>query len=161
MSPPETGRNGADWLKPRVEQQGLQRYITTLRERAWLVLATVLLTTAAAAAYVLLADKVYKAEADVLVTPVSREDPTVTGLGLIQESSDPTRDVETAARLVTTTDVARRVQRKLRIGGSPTALLEDVTAEPVAQSNIVAVAAEAGSARQAQALANAFGEGVI
>ena len=104
---------GTSWLNPSVDEQGLARYATTIRERKWLILATVLLTTLAAVAYLLTASKVYEAESDILVTPVSGNDPVYTSLGLISASSDPTRDVETASRLITTSDVARRVKATL------------------------------------------------
>src|SRR3954452_22788873 len=89
----------AEWLRPRVEQQGLQRYVNTIRERIKLILLIMLLTTGASVAYVLTADKRYEASAALLVTPVSQTDPALAGLPLIHTSSDPTRDVETAARL--------------------------------------------------------------
>ena len=54
-----------------------------------------------AAAYLAVATEKYKAEADLLVLPASRDDPTLASLPLIRESSDPTRDVETASQLVT------------------------------------------------------------
>lgn len=162
MATPAAGYGfNPDWLKPRAEQHGLQRYVETLRGRRWLIAITVLLTTAAAAAYVALADKVYEAEAEMLVTPVAGNDPTLAGFGLIQESSDPTRDVETAARLITSLDVANRVKGSLRLDPSGRRLLERVSAEPVAQSNIVAVTAEAGSPREARDLANGFAQGVV
>jgi capsular polysaccharide biosynthesis protein len=151
----------AEWLKPSVEQQGLQRYVTTLRERLPLILLVVLLTTGAAVAYLLLTEKTYKAEADVLVTPVSNDDEALAGLGLIRESSDPTRDVETAARLVTSVDVARRVKAKLGDDRSPRDLLDVVDVKPVAQSNVVSIEAEADDPEEAAELANAFGEGAV
>ena len=46
-----------------------------------------------------------------LVTPVSSNDPALASLGLIGVSADPTRDVETASRLVTNTDVAEAVKK--------------------------------------------------
>src|SRR5205814_3489363 len=103
----------ASWLNPSAEQQGLARYVSTLRERKWLIALTVLVTTLAAVAYVVTASKVYKAEADLLITPVANDDPTLSGLGLISASSDPTRDVETASKLVTSTTVAKRAKAKL------------------------------------------------
>src|SRR3954469_25608447 len=133
--------NGA-WLKPAVEETSLQRYVQTLRERKWLILAAVLLTTLAAGGYVATADKVYKAEADLLVTPVPGDDPTLTGLGLIHDSSDPTRDVATAARLVTNPAVARLVKNELKDPRTPSELTKSVEVAPVAESNIVAITAE-------------------
>jgi len=106
-------KRSAEWLRPRVEQQGLQRYVNTIRERIKLILAITLLTTAAAVVYVVTAKKEYTAEADILVTPVSQSDTALAGLPLIRQSSDPTRDVETAARLVVTRAVALRVKAQL------------------------------------------------
>jgi capsular exopolysaccharide synthesis family protein len=125
------------------------------------VVATLLATTLAAIAYVATADKVYKADADLLVTPVTGDDPTLTGLPLLRESADPTRDVETAARLVTTRDVAARAKRQLHLADPPSGLLHKVEAEPVAQSNIVSITASASSAKLARDLANAFADGVV
>ena len=100
-----------------------------------------LTTTLVAAAYLAVATEQYKAEADLLVIPASREDTALNGLPVIRESSDPTRDVETAARLVDNRNVAKAVKEDLGLDQSVDALLSQVTAEPVAQSNIVAVTA--------------------
>jgi tyrosine-protein kinase len=146
----------ADWLQPPEEQAGLSRYAETLRERFWLIVLAVLITTGISILYVVTAAKIYDAEADLLITPVSGSDPVLTSLGLISNSADPTRDVETASRLVTNIDVAERVRRQLHSSESAQALLNKVAAEPVAQSNIVAVTAHQTSPQGAQTLANAF-----
>jgi succinoglycan biosynthesis transport protein ExoP len=148
----------ADWLQPPLEQEGLQRYAETLRERAGLIALVAVLATLAAIFYVLTAAKTYRAEADLLITPISADNTTLASLGLITQSPDPTRDVETAARLATTTDVANRVRQTLKTTRSARSLLADVQAEPVAQSNIVAIVASAGSPTEARDLANAFAE---
>src|SRR5438552_641463 len=156
-SPQQRRAPAADWLQPPVEVAGLRRYIETLRERVWIVVAAVVITTGIAVAYVVTASKVYEAEADMLVTPISSTDTFLGGLpGLIPPSSDPTRDVETASRLVTNVEVASSVKTKLNSSESPQQLLGKVTAVPVASSNIVAVTAQAGSPAQARDLANAF-----
>src|SRR3954452_821543 len=155
-APQPTQGVGASWLSPAVDEQGLARYATTLRERKWLILATVLVTTLAAVIYLATATKVYEAEADILITPVDSSDPVYSSLGLIHDSSDPTRDVETASRLITTNNVARRVKVTIHYGGPSSDLQAKVTVEPVAQSNIVSIIAEGDSPRDAQRLANAF-----
>src|SRR4029079_16785053 len=81
----------AEWLRPRVEQQGLQRYVNTIRERIKLIAAITFLCTAASIVYVATAEKEYTSEADILVTPVSQSDTELGGLPLIRSSSDPTR----------------------------------------------------------------------
>ena len=58
-----------DWLVPSGEQQGLRRYVQTIRERFKLIVLTVLVTTLAAVLYVGTAEKTYEAQATMLVTP--------------------------------------------------------------------------------------------
>src|SRR4051812_47096272 len=155
------GRSTAEWLRPRTESEGLVRYIATVRERWWLVVLTTIVAVALALAYVVIAPKVYEGEADMLVTPVSSGDATTAGLGLIADSSDPTQDISTAARLVSTTSVAALVKDRLRLSGTPEAILADVTVEPIAQSNLVAVRAAEGTAVGAARLANAFAQAAV
>jgi capsular exopolysaccharide synthesis family protein len=151
------GARSAEWLRPRVEQEGLQRYVNTIRERIKLIAAITALTTLAAIIYLALAPKVYEARSELLVTPVPSDDPALSGLPIIRQSSDPTRDVETAARLIANRQVAERVRDQ--VGPSaPEPLLEHVKAEPVAQSNLVSVTASAENARDAQRVANGFAE---
>jgi capsular exopolysaccharide synthesis family protein len=152
----EPATRGADWLTPQTEQQTLPRYLTTLRERGWLVVLCTLVCALAAIAYVAVADKVYKASADLLVTPVPSGDDTTVGLGLIRESNDPSRDVSTIARYIESVPVAARVKRELGRPETPTELLRSITAEPVAQSSVVSVTAEDGTPEDAARLANAF-----
>jgi succinoglycan biosynthesis transport protein ExoP len=147
------------WLEPPEEELGLKRYVETIRERIGLIIVVALITTIAAVAYVVIASKTYRAEADLLITPVASD--TLPSLPLIRQSADPTRDVETAARLVTTTNVANRVRGQLDISESAEDLLKKVSAEPVAQSNIVAVSAEEHSKSEARDLATAFAEATV
>ena len=157
LSPQQRSARAADWIQPPEEAAGLSRYLQTLRERIWIVVAAVVITTTVAIVYVVTADKVYEAEADLLISPYEATEAAPFGLrGLIQGSSDPTRDVETASRLVENVDVAERVKEALNSSLSAQKLLGKVTAEPVASSNIVAVTAEAGSPSESAELANAF-----
>jgi Mrp family chromosome partitioning ATPase/capsular polysaccharide biosynthesis protein len=151
----------AAWLVQGGEQQGVLRYLETMRERFALSAVAVLLTTAAAGAYLLTADRVYEAQADLLVTPVAADNPTLTGFSVLRESADPTREVETAARLVTTSDVARIARERLGTDRSAESLLDDVEAAPVAGSGVVAVTATASSEAGAIRLANAFAQAAV
>jgi capsular exopolysaccharide synthesis family protein len=142
------------------EQASLRRYLDVLKARWWLIAMSVVLCTGAAALYVLTADKVYQASADMLVTPVADDAQTFLGLGLIRRASDPTRDVTTAARLINNGEVAERVKRELG-GDAPANPLARLSVEPVAQSSIVAVTAQGDTPREAQRVANAFGEAAV
>jgi tyrosine-protein kinase len=152
----------ADWQLPGEAQQGLRRYVQTIRERWKLIALSVLVTTLAAALYVGTAQKTYKAESNLIVTPISGQDQTLNSIpGLIRESSDPTRNVQTAAKLVTTIDVARKAKQKLNTTRSGRSLLSDVQAAPIAQSDLVAITATGSTAESAQNLANVFGDAVV
>jgi capsular exopolysaccharide synthesis family protein len=151
----------ADWLQPPEEEEGLRRYVETIRERFWLIAITMLITTLAAVVYVVVAPKTYEASASLLVTPVSDSDPILTNLPLIHSTADPTRDVETASLLVTNTNTATLAKADLRSSDTPTELLGKVKAEPVAQSNFVSVTASAHSPEDARALANAFAKAAV
>ena len=158
---PPAGRSGADWLQPKTDPLPLERYLRVLRERFWVVVLATVVCVGVTIIYVSTANKVYEAEADLLVSPAPRDSDSLIGLPIVRESSDPTRDVETVARLVTSTSVARRVRSDLGTDRTTRGLLNAVTAEPVAQSNIVAITATGSSPEEAQVLANAFGRAIV
>ena len=143
------------WIAPETDESSLRRLGRILRPRLWIAIATTVLAVAAAIFYVSTAPKVYEAHVDMLVTPLSRDD-QILGLGLIHESVDPTRDVETVSRLAASTLVAGRVKRALDLPEDPETILRRVTIEPVAQSNLVTITAKGGTPREAAALANGF-----
>jgi succinoglycan biosynthesis transport protein ExoP len=151
----------ADWLEPPAEEEGLRRYVSTVRERWLLIALTTLVTTAIAIVYVLTATKMYTAESDLLITPVAGEEAITSKLGLLTASSDPTRDVETAAKLITNVDVAQIAKEELKSDESADELLSKISATPVAQSNVIALQATATSAQQARELANTFARAAI
>jgi receptor protein-tyrosine kinase len=146
----------AAWLQPPEETAGLQDYVQTLRERYKLILAITALTTLIAIAYVATATKIYESHAEMLITPVASTDPVLATLGLITDSSEPTRPIETASKFITNVDVAARVKEALDSEKSPEELLSEVTAEPIAQSNVVAVIAKTDSPEGSRVLANTF-----
>jgi capsular exopolysaccharide synthesis family protein len=152
---PRAGASGS-WLLPRIETQGAIRYLDTIRERWWLILATMAVAVAVAGLYIIATPARYRAESDLLVTPVTGNEAADAGLGLITESNDPTQTVSTAAKLVSTPAVAAATVKKLRLAETPEALLGDIAVEPIAQSSLIAVLAERGSARESARVANAF-----
>ena len=149
------------WIQPGLDPPPLRRYVEMLRERWWVVVAAVLLGVLAAVLYLSAAPRVYEAQSDMLVTPVPDDDPTLVGLPLIRSASDPTRDVETAARLVENVEVAAIVKRRLGLDESPEALLDMVSVDPVAQSNVITITASSEDPDQARALANQFARSAI
>ena len=148
-----------EWLEPRPAESPLRRYVQLIVDRRWIVALAMGATLAAAVLYVATAPRVYEAEADLLVSPVT--DPNLSGLGLLNRSGDPTRTVQTVTRLVGTEAIARRAKLLTRDPDSPQALLQRMQAEPVAGSDIVAITARGPTPAQAAALANGFARAVI
>jgi len=152
----------ADWVEPPPRTAGLSLYLQLARARLWLILIVVGGSVAAAVLAVSVADKVYEADVDMLVTPIPRNNTNLFGFGLVSESGDPARDVETMAKLIPTIAVSDRVVRRLKLAETtPRDLLKRVSARPVAQSQIVTITAEAPTGRQAASLANAFAAAAI
>jgi capsular exopolysaccharide synthesis family protein len=130
--------------------RGATRYLTALREHWLLISALVLVSVVAAGLYAATATKRYEAEADILVTPISGTDTTFIGVpGLLRESSDQSRAVVTAAKLLTTPENKSAVLGL--IGGPAT-----VTVTPLSQSNIVSVTGKASTAQRAARIANTY-----
>ena len=150
-----------DWVGDVPRSHGLSFYFDLVRARIWFVVLLLAVTVGSTALFVAQAEKVYEAEADLLVTPVPGDNENYFGLGLVTESGDPTRDAETLAQLITSASVAERVRSTLGATRSASSLLKDVTAEPVAQSSIVTVVAKASDPQDARILADAFAEGAI
>jgi capsular polysaccharide biosynthesis protein len=111
--------------------------------------------------YLQRAEKVYEANAQVLVQPVTGGTFDGLGLSLLQDSADPTRPVQTIARLVETSGVANRAARRVGDRRDTNEILAEVQAKPIADSSLVDIAARAPTARQAQRLANAFAAGLV
>ena len=149
------------WRTAPADPTGVAQYLVTLRARSRFIVISLILALGAATAYLKTATDTYEAHAQVLVQPLPSDATTQLGLGLLRETGDPTRPLETLARIVTTQSLARRVIKELRLKTTPRALLLDVSAQPVAQSNIVDIAVRSPSPVDAQRIANAFGQGIV
>lgn len=152
---------GGEWGGSPTEPSGFRRYYLTIRHHMGLIAACTALTLIAAIAYVEVAPKSYTATAQLLINPASQQDTVLFNLPVLHASGDQTTDALTAASLITTPQVANTVAHGLHSKSSPSTLLGRVQATPLAQSNIIAVQAQAPSAAQAQRLANGFANGVI
>ena len=152
----EAPRRDPLWVVPGGETQGLVGYVEAIRAGRLIIISALVACLAAALLYLAQADKVYEASADLLVTPVGQLDLPVSGI--IQQSSDPTRDVETVARLVTSPSVARAVDAELGLDLSVSAIIGKVSVQPLAQSNIVTITAKGSTPTEAKQIADAFGQ---
>lgn len=151
----------AAWVRTRSTEEDLRRYLSVAWMHRRLVAICLIGGILIAVAYVLNAQPVYSAETDFFISPVSTANSTIASLGLITDSGDPTSNAETAARLITTLQAAQATRAQLELAQSPQQILSHVSGQPIAQSNIVALTAEADSGADAANLANAFAQNVI
>jgi capsular exopolysaccharide synthesis family protein len=100
----------------------------------------------------------YMATTQVLVTPLAQNDQTFIGVGLVRDSGDPTRTIQTAAEVLQSMAAAQLTAT--RVGQQLTAgkVQADVSVTPVGQSNIVAITATADSGRLAAQLSTAYAQ---
>ena len=116
---------------------------------------------AAAAVSLAVRTPIYKATAQMLVTPLPQDDRTFLGITLLRDSGDPTRTMQTAAALIVSPGVARLTAQQL--GGDTTqgSVESAIKVEPLGESNILAVTGQASSAERAAALANGYARSAL
>jgi succinoglycan biosynthesis transport protein ExoP len=146
---------GADWIVPGSEERGFARYVSVAWGGKWIILIALVAALAGAGLYLTRAQKVYQAQSQLLVSALPSTNPPE-GLGLIIQSGDPLRDVETAAGFVNSVSVAERVIAQLHLRETPEGLLNKISVAPIAESDIVDINASANTPSAAAALANAF-----
>jgi len=131
-------------------------YVRAIRSHALVFVLVTLAALGGAAALLATRSPTYEATAELLVTPLQQDDRTFIGITLLRDSGDPTRTVQTAAALIASPDVARRTAQGL--GGSVTqdSVEDAIKVEPLGESNILGVTAQAASASEAATLANRY-----
>jgi Mrp family chromosome partitioning ATPase/capsular polysaccharide biosynthesis protein len=153
-APRSAAADSADWIAPVDTERRLGYYLDAIWAGRWIVIMVVVAALAGGIAYVSTAPKVYEAHSQLLVTPIPASSNT-SGLGLVQQSSDPLRDVQTAAGFVSTIRVANGARQTLRTSDSAQSLLDAITVSPIANSDVVDIAAKGDSPEQAKHRADA------
>jgi uncharacterized protein involved in exopolysaccharide biosynthesis len=124
--------------------------------RYWRFVAVVVFAcVAAAAGYVLAVPPKWEASARVLVVPVPT-DADLSGLGLVSESVEPARSMQTAIALLDTPAAEAATAGRLGAPWSPASVDRSIALEPLGQSYVVEVKAQADSPATAARLATTF-----
>jgi len=124
--------------------------------RYWAALILGLLTClAGAVTYTRLSDPVYTASADILVSPV-RLDRAVSGSGVVVESAEPVRAVQTAAAVLENEDAAFGTAVTMGEEWTPDRVAQAISVAARGQSNLVSVEARANSPLTASLLATTY-----
>jgi receptor protein-tyrosine kinase len=156
------GGPAAAWLGPDSHENDFRKHLSTLRHRGWLIVATVVLALVVAGVYVETATPVYQASSSLLVSAVPSGGSIPTNIpGLLYQSADPTRDIQTAATIASSVDAAQEARAALKLSDSPATILSHVSVQPVSDSNVLAVTASSDTPTGAASLANAFARATI
>jgi len=139
------------------EQSDVRAYLKVLWRWRFLALAILVVIPAAAYAYVSGQSKVYQSSVLMQVQQL-----TVDTSLFADTPAPPAQNLASAARLITTTGVARAAAKEL---GEPPArgreLLNSVTATPDLDAGFITIAARASTAQRAADIANAFAAAVV
>lgn len=139
--------------EPSAAEPDLRSYLRVLRRRKWIVAFTVVVVVGAALAYSFFQSPRYSATAQVLIQPSS---PASTALaGGSQPQLSPT-DVQTELQLVTSAAVTAQAARTLHVAKAP-----PVSVSVAGQTNILDIAATAGTPQLAAGVANAYARSYI
>jgi Mrp family chromosome partitioning ATPase/capsular polysaccharide biosynthesis protein len=142
-------------------EQALGPYLRAVRRRWPLLLAITLLTFAVAAATTLHSSAKYEATAKILVSPIQQGESSLVNAGVVVESGEPVRTVQTAAALVDSLQAAQLAAASLGPGWKPADVQRAVSVTPLGQSDVLKVTAQSTSAAGAAKIANAFANAAV
>ncbi len=137
-------------------QQAFGPYLRAVRRHWLLILVITLLAGVAAAFTVARSTPSYSATASILVTPLPEGDPNFLGIGVVLDTGDPARTVQTAAALVDSPGAAALTAQKLGNPWTTSSVQNAVSVAPLGQSDVLAVTATADSGSEAARLANTY-----
>jgi Mrp family chromosome partitioning ATPase/capsular polysaccharide biosynthesis protein len=146
---------------PDVPEQALGPYLRAVRRRWPLLIAVALLTLAVAAVTTLRSSPKYEANAKVLVSPTQQGESNLVNVGVVVETGEPVRTVQTAAALVDSLPAAEAVAARLGRQWTASAVQAAVSVTPLGQSDVLQVTAQSDSATGAARLANAFANAAV
>jgi Mrp family chromosome partitioning ATPase/capsular polysaccharide biosynthesis protein len=142
-------------MQRREQQLTLRDYVAPLLSRRWLIIAIVIVLTAATYVYASRHRGVYVASTKLYT---AQESNPLVGVGA---GFSDDRTVQNQAILATSNDVAALVARNISYRGSPSALAGSVSATPATGADFITITAHAGSGSEAARIANAFAQAFI
>ncbi len=142
-------------------EPALGPYLRALRRHWLLISAITVLCGAVAGATVVRSSRTYQATATVLVSPLDQGDANFVNTGVVLETGEPVRTVQTAGALIDSLPAAQATAAKMGRGWSTNQVQSAVSVTPLGQSDVLNVTAQAGSAAQAVRLANTFAQAAV
>ena len=136
-------------------------FLPAVRSHRRLVLAVIALAVVASLLGLAIRSPTYRASAQLLVTPLPRNEDVLEGLPELRATGDPAQAVSTVARLVKSTDTAALAARRLGGGWTAPRVLKRVSTTPRGESNVLEVQAKADGGREAARIANTFARSAV
>jgi capsular exopolysaccharide synthesis family protein len=108
-------------------------------------------------AWLLVRSETYQASAQVLVTPLA-DSGNYTGLPVLNNSVDPTRVLQTAASIISSSQAGADAAKA---AGVPTSATDRVDVQPQGESDVLTITAKADTPDQAVRIANAYAKAAL
>jgi len=145
----------------RTTEQALGPYLRAIARHWLLVIAVAIVAAAVAKATLLRTEPSYQAAAMVLVSPLPQADSNFVNTGVVIETGEPPRTVQTAAALVDSSAAAQRTAELMGKGWTAGAVESAIIVSPRGESYILAVTAQANTPAKAARLANTFAASAV
>ena len=153
------GRSGAPQPTGARDQPALlDTFVRILRVRKWWVLQALIIVPLIVTLLTLRQEERFTAEASLLFRDAAT---SVLGEDIAADFSDPTRAAATNDALISLPVVAERASSLLEGRVDAATIQQSVTVTPSAESDLVKISAEAGTAFLAARMANVYGEAYI
>ena len=141
--------------------RGIEPYLRAIRARIRVVAAVLAIALAASAALVALNSPTYETSSKLLIDPWPQFDTSAVDVGLLRDTGDPTRTLETAVALIDSNASAAAAAKLLGGDWTGERVAEATRVEVEGESNVVRLVAGADDPGEAARIANAFAEGVL
>ncbi|WP_131770385.1 Wzz/FepE/Etk N-terminal domain-containing protein [Candidatus Protofrankia californiensis] len=135
--------------------------IRALRAHRLLVVVVVLAALGGGLLVLALRPTAYHAKAELLVSPLTKDDSSLLGLPLVRDLGDPIRTIQTAAAALKNRDIAEVAATRLGVPWTAERVQRAVDVMPKGQTNILEVKASAPEAKTAADVANAYAHSLI
>jgi capsular exopolysaccharide synthesis family protein len=143
-------------MHQQAQQGAMGPYLRAIKAHAFTVAIVMLMALLGSILWLHHRTAHYQATAAILFNPVPSNNEGGNGLPVLRESGDPTRLSQTAVSLLNTQQAAAATAQRLGPGWTAGRVAGAISVQVQGQSDIIAVTGEAGSAEEAQKLANAF-----
>jgi capsular exopolysaccharide synthesis family protein len=151
--PPNT-RPGASGDR---EEGALAPFTRAARAHVKLIATVTVVCVAACFAWLHVRSETYQASAQVLVTPLA-DSGNYTGLPVLNNSVDPTRVLQTAASIISSSQAGETAAKS---AGVATSVTDRVTVEPQGESDVLSVTAKADTGDKAVKIANDYAKAAL